>query len=195
MIKKYRIIALVFALILLLSQTCIFAADGQATPGTPPPGNGNPIGTLHGPMPMPMPMSIESTVVTQITSTYDGYIWRGWQVYGGPGGTVSLSRTVTVSNSYGATIAVIVSGISSGVGFNVTYSTSMTASYSHNVASGMYGWIGYDDWYHVKTYLCTSYFQPGHYHEDGSGWAQQWYMFGYFYGETSSYLTPPPNPN
>jgi hypothetical protein len=80
------------------------------------------------------------------------------------------------------------------VGFNVGYSSNMTASYSHNVSAGRYGFIGFDNWYHVTTYSDAEY-ENGYLVATGTGSAQQWFMYGYEYGESSSGSIFPPNPN
>jgi hypothetical protein len=117
----------------------------------------------------------------------------GWKVSGGPGGTVTLSHAYTVSNSFSSNFSIAASLVSAAVGFNVTYSTTMTASYSHNVSPGKYGFIGYDNWYHVKTFSDAEYVN-GYKFATGAGTAQQWFMYGYQYGETSSSRIFPPNP-
>lgn len=213
---KSLIIAMSILLIFAFNLTA-FAQTNCEEPikGNPPPGEGNPIGALNpfeGSSQMvpvspdlvisgisPKAIAYYITWVDSITSTWDGFNWRGWKVSGGPGGTVSLSNSYTVSNGYSANITVADSGISAGVGFNVTYSTTMQASYSHVVNSGRYGWIGYDDWYHCKNYTChTTFYDPWGIPQGtsyGNGYAKQWYMFGYQYGESSSYNIQPPDPH
>lgn len=64
----------------------------------------------------------------------------GWSVSGPGGGTLSLSRDVTASNSYSANVGLSAGAVSAGVGFNVTQSVGYHAGYSYNPPDdGNYG--------------------------------------------------------
>lgn len=194
---KRKLLTLLSTAILICSLAVpVFASTNVPIKGTPPSGVGSPLGTLTQGQAMIEPMAAPPvTTVTGITSTYNGYIWRGWKVVGGPGGTVTLGNIVTVANSYSSTLSIAAQNVTAAVGFNVTYTSSMTASYSHPITNGMYGFIGYDDWYNVKTFTTAQRNYLGEIIATGTGYANQWYMFGYNYGETYSSGTQPPSPH
>jgi hypothetical protein len=85
--------------------------------------------------------------VLQVLNTYTGYIWRNWQDTGEGPGTLVLSNTFGISNGWSSSIGFKDDVLSAAVGYNVTYSSSTTASYSHDVSPGMWGHIGYADFY------------------------------------------------
>lgn len=140
--------------------------------------------------------SIWPVYSAQITRTRSGYHWRGWKVSGPGPGTLTLSQSFTASNGWSSTIGFSHSVLSATVGYNVTYSRTMTASYSRNVTSGRWGHIGYDDRYD-NTYhdldLTVTLVWLGIpiSTEHGTGRTWQWTRFAYYYTETSSASVPP----
>ncbi len=134
-----------------------------------------------------------------VTSGMTGYSWRGWKVTGGPGGSVSLGHSYSISNGWNATIQIGPEAISASVGYDVTYTSSMYASYTSNITAGMYGHIGYSDFY--DSTLTNLDITARHYTlgiltgtETGTGNSWAWTRFVYAYGETLNSATLPPTP-
>ena len=71
-----------------------------------------------------------STVVLAAKNTFNSNDDSLAYVYGAAGTTITLSQTVTKSNSYTANASIKAKDISAGIGFNVTESVSHTASNS-----------------------------------------------------------------
>ncbi|MDU7578638.1 MAG: hypothetical protein E7K43_20820 [Bacillus subtilis] len=77
--------------------------------------------------------------ITQVTNKgYQSKYYGKWKngVTGAGKATLTLSKTVTVSNSYTGTLTASKGAVSSAVGFNITSSRSTTASYSVSVPKG-----------------------------------------------------------
>jgi hypothetical protein len=124
---------------------------------------------------------IHTHVVDTIYNTFDGALDRGEVASGynpGPGTTtLSFSQTLGYSNGWNASIGFSHQAVTASVGYNVTYSSSASFTYSMQVAEGHTGHIGHQDWYHVQEFTCfTVYYQyPNNVIGYGDGWAQQWY--------------------
>lgn len=203
MSKKLIAVFLVLSLVLSISSFSIFAYDHNTNEQQKLPPKeiydsdiGKPIGDLTD-NPLFFKRSTGVPPTFKIKRTYKGYDWRGWKAQGGKGGSVSLSKSFGISNGFNSSISVSAYDISAAVGFNVSYSTSETATYSHDISDGKYGHIGLDDRFNVKEFDVTTYVSS---HgqlikKEGSGWAKQWYKYAYYYGETDSKYKEPPNPH
>lgn len=72
--------------------------------------------------------------------------------------------------------------ISGAVGYNVTYSSSETFTFTFNVPAGQTKVIRYKDWYHVTNMdVHTTYWYCGPgwcetHKEYGKAWAAKWYQ-------------------
>jgi hypothetical protein len=120
--------------------------------------------------------------VDNITGTYDGYydtnLGRGCT---GPC-TLAITESETYSNSWNVTIQFEKGPISAKVGYDVSYSSSMTFSYSFPIPAGQTKVVHYKDWYHVTNmnvhttyYSCPSQCTP--FQTDyGTAWAGKWYQ-------------------
>jgi len=88
---------------------------------------------------------------------YQGLSYGAWvDGVSGPGpGTVSLSKTVSISNTYSGTLTAKVDDITAAVGFSIATSNSTTASYSISVPSGKKYKIRYRPVY--QKYKATQY--------------------------------------
>ncbi len=135
-----------------------------------------------------------------VTNTWTGYTWKGWQVSGDPGGTVTLSQSFSISNCWGASIEFSALFLSATVGYDVTYSSTSLASYSHYVTPPMVGFIGYADFYDYTVHdldVSATYYDDGvpTDYESGTAMTFAWTRFGYAYDETTSHLILPPIPS
>lgn len=128
-------------------------------------------------------------VVEAITGTYDGYYdYSTGRGCVGPC-TLSASESQSWSNTYGVSIQFDKGPISAKVGYDVTYSSTLSFTYSFYVPSGVTKVVRYKDWYHVTNmnvrtdwYLgCTTWciISP----EYGTAWAGKWYQ-RIFYAQT-----------
>lgn len=91
----------------------------------------------------------------------------------GPGpGTLTISVTNTVSNSFISTVTISASIVSAAVGFNVTETESITDSYTMDVPLGEIGYI------EAHPYLDIYSFEV---------WDNPWYWWGSKVGEGEAY--------
>ncbi|MFD3166552.1 hypothetical protein [Herpetosiphon sp. NSE202] len=99
--------------------------------------------------------------------------------------TLSASESQTWSHKFGVSIGFDKAPIKGTVGYDVTYSSSQTFTYSFPVAAGERKVVKYDDFYHITDmnvhtdwYTCailgggTCFFS---HREDGTAWAGQWF--------------------
>ena len=136
-----------------------------------------------------------------ITNTWTGYHWMGWIVSAEYPGPVILSLMLGKSNGYSASIGVQSSILSGTVGYDVTYSTALQASYQHDITPGMVGFIGYSNFYD-NTVHDLDVFLIGRDYEWPYEWIEQqgtactwsWTRWHFDYGETTSAGQTPPTP-
>lgn len=126
--------------------------------------------------------------ITQITNQYRGQASRGVvaETVGRVNTTTVLSyeKGRSVSNSYGVSISFGIEEINSTLGYDVTYETSETASYSVDVPANKMAAITLYDMYNVtcfnvKTTYVHNTIPIAYTYEYGDGWAQQWTNFGF----------------
>ncbi|MDP9700732.1 MULTISPECIES: hypothetical protein [Paenibacillus] len=88
---------------------------------------------------------------------YQGLSYGAWvDGVSGPGpGTLTLSKTVSVSNTYSGTLTAKVDDITAAVGFSISATNSTTASYSIKVPNGKKYKIRYRPVYQM--YKATQY--------------------------------------
>jgi hypothetical protein len=134
--------------------------------------------------------------VDNIYNEYDGYRDRGEiaSAYNDCDCKASLGFSIseTVSNGWGANLGFSASAVSNGVGYNVSWSTQKTWSYSVDTNPYHTAHVGYQDWYHVDEFNghTTYYYETG----DSSteyvqGWGEQWYK-PHFYNWQTEGNTP-----
>jgi hypothetical protein len=120
--------------------------------------------------------------VTGHTRKWDGYIdHRTGLACKGP---CTISRTVWAqwSNKWGASIGFDTAPVSGSVGYDVTYSSGYSTTFSFRVPSGATREIWYRDWYHItdlslRTDYLNSYPPYAVFkREYGTGWAGDWYL-------------------
>jgi len=120
--------------------------------------------------------------VTGITGTYDGYY--DYSTGYGCTGPCTAENTMTMSwtNKWYASIGFDHPPVSGAVGFDVTYTSSQSFSFSFPVPAGQTKVIRYKDWYHVKNLsLRTDYLSSAppynvFQQEYGTGWGGAWYQ-------------------
>ncbi len=140
--------------------------------------------------PTPYHFSIvpHSHEITRITSRYKGEIDRG--VVAEVRRRVDTSTVLTyekgrsVENSYSVSIGFDKDVVSGEMGYDVSFSTEETASYSVDVPANKLASINLYDIYDVTKFdVKTTYVYdtvPITYtYENGTGWAQQWTNFGF----------------
>jgi hypothetical protein len=109
------------------------------------------------------------------------YVWEqdtwpgtaNWSVVGRGPGTLSLTKTVTVGNSYSATASIGAGPVSAGVGFSVTWSEATGTSFSVTVPAN-------ETWTIMAGYASLVYqfdvdqVCSGKYTKTGTGWAYEY---------------------
>jgi hypothetical protein len=200
-----KAVFLLLALSMFFSlPTVAFAADSSpATPVTQFPGDEseyNPIGELTdeecqellatdtGVMPMHFNLLPHLHDITSILSRYKGQRNRGVVAQTvqrvNTTSQLSYSKERSVSNSFSVSIGFEKSIVSGSLGYDVTFSTSDTASYTLDIPANKMGSITLYDMYDVTTFNArTTYIlssmPPSYGYEYGTGWAEQWTHFGF----------------
>jgi hypothetical protein len=128
--------------------------------------------------------TIHTHYVDAITGTYNGYYDKSTG-YGCTGPcTLTASQSMQWSHKFGVSIEFDPGKLSGKVGYDVTYTTSWTFSFSFPVYAGQTKVARYRDWYHVTnmnvhTYWpaqgCGAFQCPAH-TTYGTAWAGQWYQ-------------------
>lgn len=206
--KCKKLTALILASALALSSSLFVFADApqeKATPATSTvtESTKTPIGELTSlerlalsnhecsscPVPYHYSLTYHTHEITSITNQYRGEICRGVVAetvrVSNTDATLTYSQSLSVGNSCGVDISFDDSVISSTLGYNVSYSTSATASYEIAIPAGKMGSITLYDMYDVSEFdVKTTYMVNGaneilYDYEYGSGWAQQWTNFAY----------------
>ena len=126
--------------------------------------------------------------ITQITKQYHGEISRGVVAETtrrvNTKATLSYSKQRSVSNNFSVSIGFDKDVISSTLGYNVSKSSSETASYAVDVPANKLASITLYDMYDVSEFnVKTTYIYDSipvtYTYEYGDGWAQQWTNFGF----------------
>ncbi len=119
------------------------------------------------------PLTIQSTDIRNVT--FGGSICGSELIRrssaSGPG-TLHMSVTNTVPNSYTASVSVSAGVVSAGVGFNVTATESITESYDLTIPAGKIGVIEAHPWKDLY---------------DFEVWEDPWYWWGYKTGDGTAY--------
>lgn len=208
--KKKTKVSILLSLCMILSLSCnVFAAEtgkelaGESCEATYETAS-NPIGVLTQdeiaelqknsdvcdscPVPYHFSLTPHSHEITKITSRYRGEIDRG--VVAEVTKRVNTSSVLTyeksrsVSNSYDVSIGFDKGVVDAQMGYNVSYSTTATASYSVDVPANKLASINLYDMYDVtkfdaKTTYVYDTIPITYSYEYGTGWAQQWTNFGF----------------
>lgn len=115
-----------------------------------------------------------------VYSRYDGYYDRGIIEIAGPNNTSSSNSSTftikrTVSNSFSTSIGADADFVSAHTGYNVTFSTSKTWSYTVTVPPYKTVYLHYRDWYHVQKFNCHKHYRLTGENVYGQGWSAQWF--------------------
>lgn len=200
-----KIISMIVTLLLVISLAAPAYAADSVPPAPAPMGiaadTKNPLGELdnvpveHGYCEECMQARHFSLIphlhsVTAILNEYVGGYNRGVVaelLY--PANTTSrlgYSKTRSVSNTYSVDISFSKSAVEAAVGYSVTFSDEMTASYELDVPSGYLASITLYDMYDVTEFEATTSYYNNidgvlyYSHSDvGEGWAAQWTHFAY----------------
>jgi hypothetical protein len=124
-------------------------------------------------------------IVGSLINRYDGYY--DYSTGRGCTGPCSLtaSESQTWNHKFGFSIGFDKKPFSAAVGYDVSYSSQKTFSYSFPVASGVTKVVRYRDWYHVSRYNIRTVWSSliGSWTEFGTGWGGKWYQ-RIFYAQT-----------
>ena len=91
--------------------------------------------------------------------------------------TITVTESESWSNTWGASIEFKADVVTYKVGYDVTYGSSRSFSYSFFVPAGKTGVVHYQDWYHVTDFYahkvtcgksCTTTY--------GTAWGAKWYQ-------------------
>lgn len=185
--KRGLIFVAVMLVLCLISSVVSAATIDQAlpTPGIAPEGPQTPIGMITKPVQGKPGVQPDNIIFTDyfdsIYNSYDGYHDRGEIYRAGPNGTsypneASFAFSQTVANSFNASFNIGDDVVSTGVGFDVTYTESRTWTYTFTVGPGQTVALHYRDWYHVKQFNCHRHYWLDGSNAYGTGVAENWYM-------------------
>ncbi len=115
-----------------------------------------------------------------IYERYDGYRDRGIVEIAGPNNTSATNSSTytisrTVSNGYSTSIGANANFVSAHVGYDVTFSTEKSWSYTVTIPPYSTVYLHYRDWYHVQEFYCHRHYWLTGSNSYGTGWAEQWY--------------------
>ena len=205
--KHAKLLAIPLAMALICSSTIVASAATTNEIAVPAHSNvveteRNPIGNLtmaereqlanqkcdSCPTPYHFSLIPHSHEITKITDQYHGEISRGVVAETtrrvDTTAVLSYEKGRSVSNSFSVSIGFEEDVISSTLGYDVSYSTNETASYSVDVPVGKLASITLYDMYDVskfdvKTTFVYNTIPITYSYEYGDGWAQQWTDFGF----------------
>lgn len=120
--------------------------------------------------------------VTSIRARYDGY--KQYSTGIGCYGPCTLTHTIGMSygHKWGASISFDEGPISGTVGYDTTWTSSKSFSFSFPVASGQSKTVYYRDWMHVTTMNVKTWWSSllSGWYEYGTAWSGKWYKRLFF---------------
>ena len=119
----------------------------------------------------------------------DGYRNMGIVEKAGPNNTDSSNSatftiTKTISNDYNVSIGISADFISAHVGYDVTYSTEKSWSYTVTIPPHKIVTLYCRYWYHVQEFKVHRHYWLTGSNEYGTGWAAQWYYPQFYTSES-----------